>query len=66
MSAVKLLRLVCFKFLSSLKFLLLCSQSETIAVDQALFNEYRFSVDQLMELAGKACATVSLFSVLFS
>jgi NAD(P)H-hydrate epimerase len=32
-------------------------QEEAIAVDQELFNEYRFSVDQLMELAGLSCAT---------
>ncbi|CAB3364550.1 Hypothetical predicted protein [Cloeon dipterum] len=32
-------------------------QQEAIDVDVALFNEYRFSVDQLMELAGLSCAT---------
>lgn len=26
-------------------------------MDQELFNEYQFSVDQLMELAGLSCAT---------
>ena len=26
-------------------------------IDQELFNEYQFSVDQLMELAGLSCAT---------
>jgi len=31
-------------------------QEEAINVDQELFNEYRFSVDQLMELAGLSCA----------
>lgn len=39
---------------SSVKYL---SQDEAQAVDQELFNEYMFSVDQLMELAGLSCAT---------
>ncbi len=34
----------------------LLSQEEAISVDQELFNEYAFSVDQLMELAGLSCA----------
>ena len=33
-----------------------CSQSEAAAIDEELFTEYAFSVDQLMELAGHACA----------
>lgn len=33
------------------------SQEEARAVDEELFNEYQFSVDQLMELAGLSCAT---------
>uniref|UniRef100_A0A0N4U8N4 NAD(P)H-hydrate epimerase n=1 Tax=Dracunculus medinensis TaxID=318479 RepID=A0A0N4U8N4_DRAME len=32
------------------------SQNEAIAIDQELFTEYGFSVDQLMELAGLSCA----------
>lgn len=32
------------------------NQSEAINVDLELFNEYKFSVDQLMELAGLSCA----------
>ncbi|CAJ0945840.1 unnamed protein product [Ranitomeya imitator] len=32
-------------------------QAEAQAVDEELFNEYKFSVDQLMELAGLSCAT---------
>lgn len=32
------------------------NQNEAINVDQELFNEYKFSVDQLMELAGLSCA----------
>ncbi|XP_053683008.1 NAD(P)H-hydrate epimerase [Sabethes cyaneus] len=32
------------------------NQKEAIAVDEELFNEYKFSVDQLMELAGLSCA----------
>ena len=31
-------------------------QEEAINVDVELFNKYKFSVDQLMELAGLACA----------
>ena len=34
----------------------LLNQKEAIAIDQELFNEYGFSVDQLMELAGLSCA----------
>ncbi|XP_067425825.1 NAD(P)H-hydrate epimerase [Emydura macquarii macquarii] len=33
------------------------SQEEAQAIDQELFTEYKFSVDQLMELAGLSCAT---------
>lgn len=33
------------------------SQEEAQAVDEELFTEYQFSVDQLMELAGLSCAT---------
>ncbi|XP_004871278.1 NAD(P)H-hydrate epimerase isoform X2 [Heterocephalus glaber] len=33
------------------------SQEEAQALDLELFNEYQFSVDQLMELAGLSCAT---------
>lgn len=32
-------------------------QDEAINIDQELFNVYKFSVDQLMELAGLSCAT---------
>ncbi|XP_061461813.1 NAD(P)H-hydrate epimerase [Rhineura floridana] len=32
-------------------------QKEAQAIDQDLFDEYKFSVDQLMELAGLSCAT---------
>lgn len=34
----------------------LLGQEEAINVDLELFNEYKFSVDQLMELAGLSCA----------
>ncbi|KAI0237600.1 NAD(P)H-hydrate epimerase [Lamellibrachia satsuma] len=33
-----------------------CSQDEAQRIDQELFTEYAFSVDQLMELAGLSCA----------
>ncbi|KAM8784381.1 NAD(P)H-hydrate epimerase-like [Rhynchonycteris naso] len=36
------------------------NQEEAQALDEELFNEYQFSVDQLMELAGLNCATVYL------
>lgn len=32
------------------------SQIEAQNIDEELFNEYQFSVDQLMELAGYSCA----------
>uniref|UniRef100_A0A1L8DZV7 NAD(P)H-hydrate epimerase n=1 Tax=Nyssomyia neivai TaxID=330878 RepID=A0A1L8DZV7_9DIPT len=34
----------------------LLTQKEAIDIDNKLFNEYKFSVDQLMELAGLSCA----------
>lgn len=33
------------------------SQVEATALDEELFNEYKYSVDQLMELAGLSVAT---------
>ncbi|XP_078524524.1 NAD(P)H-hydrate epimerase isoform X2 [Lissotriton helveticus] len=42
------------KAAGALKYL---SQAEAQAVDEELFNDYKFSVDQLMELAGLSCAT---------
>lgn len=40
---------------SKIKYL---TQAEAINIDLELFNEYKFSIDQLMELAGLASATV--------
>nr|CAG4635649.1 EOG090X0AXR [Artemia franciscana] len=40
--------------MSKMKYL---CQKEAIAIDEELFNVYRFSVDQLMELAGLSSAT---------
>jgi len=40
--------------MKSVKYL---SQQEAINIDLELFNEYKYSVDQLMELAGLSCAT---------
>lgn len=43
-----------------------CSREEAKKIDEELFNEYRFSVDQLMELAGYSCAVAfSKVSMLF-
>lgn len=42
------------RLFSNMKYL---NQTEAINVDLELFNEYKFSVDQLMELAGLSCAT---------
>lgn len=39
--------------MSGLKYL---NQEEATNIDLELFNEYKFSVDQLMELAGLSCA----------
>nr|CAG4648810.1 EOG090X0AXR [Polyphemus pediculus] len=33
------------------------NQTEAIQIDEILFNEYHFKVEQLMELAGLSCAT---------
>lgn len=40
-----------------LKMVKYLKQDEAINIDQELFNVYKFSVDQLMELAGLSCAT---------
>jgi hypothetical protein len=40
------------------------SFEEAKAIDEELFNEYRFSLDQLMELAGYSCA-VAIANVKF-
>ena len=45
-----------FNFLKFI-FNLFCSQSEAIKIDEELFGDYGFSVDQLMELAGLSVAT---------
>uniref|UniRef100_A0A673IVK0 NAD(P)H-hydrate epimerase n=1 Tax=Sinocyclocheilus rhinocerous TaxID=307959 RepID=A0A673IVK0_9TELE len=37
-------------------------QEEAQHIDEELFNEYSFSVDQLMELAGLSCATAHFFA----
>ena len=34
------------------------TQQQSKDIDEELFNEYKFSVDQLMELAGLSCAAV--------
>lgn len=39
--------------MSGIKYL---NQEEATNIDLELFNEYKFSVDQLMELAGQSCA----------
>lgn len=39
--------------MSGIKYL---NQEEATNIDLELFNEYKFSVDQLMELAGLSCA----------
>nr|CAB3222566.1 NAD(P)H-hydrate epimerase-like [Phallusia mammillata] len=44
---------LCTMPVSSIKYL---GQAEAQAFDQELFEEYKFSVDQLMELAGLSCA----------
>jgi len=41
---------------SSSNMVKLLGQQEAINIDIELFNEYKFSVDQLMELAGLSCA----------
>ena len=38
----------------------LLNQDEAINIDQELFTDYRFSVDQLMELAGNINVFTSL------
>ena len=42
--------------LQFIKFDQFSSQAEAQAIDIELFDEYKFSLDQLMELAGYACA----------
>jgi NAD(P)H-hydrate epimerase len=33
------------------------TQQQSKDIDEELFNDYKFSVDQLMELAGLSCAS---------
>lgn len=33
------------------------TQEQSKKIDEELFNDYKFSVDQLMELAGLSCAS---------
>jgi NAD(P)H-hydrate epimerase len=42
--------------ISEQKMIKYLSQSEAINIDMELFEKYKFSVDQLMELAGQSCA----------
>lgn len=39
------------------------NQTEATNIDIELFNDYKFSVDQLMELAGTICNSYLLSSV---
>ena len=43
----------------------LLNQDEAINIDQELFTDYRFSVDQLMELAGNINVFTSLSATFF-
>ena len=43
----------------------LLNQDEAVNIDQELFTDYRFSVDQLMELAGNINVFTSLSAKLF-
>lgn len=54
-----------------LQFNFFSSQDEARNIDEELFNEYKFSLDQLMELAGYSCAVAiatvySLLNLIFS
>ncbi|RNA40696.1 NAD(P)H-hydrate epimerase, partial [Brachionus plicatilis] len=42
------------RYINNMKYL---NQQEAQGIDEELFNEYKFSLDQLMELAGYSCAT---------
>nr|XP_022919353.1 NAD(P)H-hydrate epimerase [Onthophagus taurus] len=42
---------------TNIKMVKYLTQTEATNIDIELFNEYKFSVDQLMELAGLSCAT---------
>jgi NAD(P)H-hydrate repair Nnr-like enzyme with NAD(P)H-hydrate epimerase domain len=41
------------------------SQKDAQNIDEELFNDYKFSIDQLMELAGYSCA-VAISRVIIS
>lgn len=45
------------KIIAECKLLMVLRQEEAQHIDEELFSEYGFSVDQLMELAGLSCAT---------
>lgn len=42
---------------TTIKMVKYLAQQEAINIDLELFNDYKYSVDQLMELAGLSCAT---------
>lgn len=44
------------RFISRMATIKYLNQEEATNIDLELFNEYKFSVDQLMELAGLSCA----------
>uniref|UniRef100_A0A915KDL8 NAD(P)H-hydrate epimerase n=1 Tax=Romanomermis culicivorax TaxID=13658 RepID=A0A915KDL8_ROMCU len=52
--SLKYLKLVARLHISDINFF---SQEDATNIDKKLFNDYGFSVDQLMELAGLSCAT---------
>ena len=47
---------ICQAKMSSLSGVKMLTQAEAVSIDEELFSEYAFSVDQLMELAGMSCA----------
>lgn len=58
-TAVLFLSALYFRKISTtnIKMVKYLGQQEAINIDLELFNEYKYSVDQLMELAGLSCAT---------
>lgn len=61
--SIKYIKLVSFRTLNKNTqsilihfYITFLSQKEAQSIDEELFNDYKFSLDQLMELAGLGCA----------
>lgn len=57
MSQLDVIKTLNLKNIADCNVFMVFRQEEAQHIDEELFSEYGFSVDQLMELAGLSCAT---------